>query len=275
MHLMDSFGLSERRACRLTQVNRSTNRYESRVVDDIDLRDRIKFLAQRHPRYGCPRIYNRVKRQRPDVNHKKVERIYQEEELSLRKKRHKKVRSEAREKPEEPTAPNQQWAMDFMSDKIAGGRKFRTFNVIDVFTREILAIKVSTSIPGSIVTQVLERIGERQGLPDLFRCDNGPEFTGMILDQWCYDHGVQLSFINKGKPTENCYIESFNGKFRDECLDMNWFVSLDQAERAIEQWRKEYNEIRPHSSLGGHSPLEFIQLFKEGKRTAEPLNVGG
>lgn len=272
---MDSFGLSERRACRLTQINRSTYRYESCVEDDSDLRERIKFLAQRHPRYGCPRIYNRVKRQRPDVNHKKVERIYQEEELSLRKKRRKKVRSEAREKPEEPTAPNQQWAMDFMSDKIAGGRKFRTFNVIDIFTREVLAIHTDTSIPGSVVAQVLERIEERQGLPDLIRCDNGPEFTGMVLDQWCYAHGVQLSFINKGKPTENCYIESFNGKFRDECLDMNWFVSLGQAKRIIEHWRIEYNEIRPHSSLGGISPLEFIHHLEQSRKTAEPLNVGG
>ncbi len=272
---MDSFGLSERRACRLAQVNRSTYRYESRIEDDIDLRERIKFLAQRHPRFGCPRIFNLVRRERSDVNHKKVERIYREEELSLRKKRRKKVRSEAREKPKEPTAPNQQWAMDFVSDKIAGGGKFRTFNVIDIFTREALAIHVATSIPGSVVAGVLDRVGERHGFPDLIICDNGPEFTGRIMDQWCYAHGIQLSFINKGKPTENGYIESFNGKFRDECLDLNWFISLDQAERIIEEWRLEYNEIRPHSSLGGISPLEFIQLLGEDKKTAEPLNVSG
>jgi putative transposase len=209
------------------------------------------------------------------VNHKRVERIYREEGLSLRRKRKKRIRSEGREKPAAVERPNQRWSMDFMSDSIAGGRRFRTLNIIDEFTREALAIEVDLNIGGLAVSRVLERLVNRRGIPEMVLCDNGPEFTSRALDQWCYRNGVKLSFITPGKPIENCYIESFNGRFRDECLNVNWFQTLDDAKDQIEQWRKEYNEIRPHSSLNGITPLEFSRQWNEHENWDEYLAASG
>jgi putative transposase len=232
--LIDHFGLSVRRACRLSQIHRSTFRYEKKDTNDTEIRERIRFLARRYPRYGSPRIRVMLQREGWHVNHKKVERIYREEELSLRRKRKRRIRSEARERPEAPTRANVRWSMDFMSDTIAGGRRFRTFNVIDEFTRESLAIYADTSISGLAATRVLERVGNVRGFPEMIICDNSPEFISKAMDQWCYQKGIKLCFINPGKPIENCFIESFNGRFRDECLNINWFSSRDEARRIIE-----------------------------------------
>jgi putative transposase len=147
--------------------------------------------------------------------------------------------------------------MDFTLDTMASGRKFRTLNVVDDFTRECLAIEVDTSLGGARVVRVLERIAARRGLPNLVVCDNGPEFTGKVLDAWAYEVGLKIHFIRPGKPVENCYIESFNGKFRDECLNGHWFIGLDDANHKIEDWRIDYNEVRPHSSLGDLTPKEY------------------
>jgi putative transposase len=147
--------------------------------------------------------------------------------------------------------------MDFMSDCIAGGRRFRALTVIDEFTRESLAIEADTSISSHAVTRVLERVGLIRGFPEMIRCDNGPEFTSKAMDLWCYEKGIKLCFITPGKPIENCVIESFNGRFRDECLNINWFTSLYDAKMKIELWRREYNTVRPHSSLKGLSPEGF------------------
>lgn len=271
---MENFGLSERRACKLCQLNRSTFRYEKKPKDDEYLRERIRFLAERHRRYGSPRIYALLRREGLKVNHKRVERIYHEESLSLRRKRRKKLRSESREKADAPTRINEKWSMDFVSDSIAGGRRFRVLNVIDEFTREALCQEADTSLPARKVIAFLDRIADLRGYPDRLGTDNGPEFISLLLDQWCYKNGVKLELINPGKPVENCYVESFNGKFRDECLDMNWFTSIEQAKRIIEKWRLEYNEYRPHSSLNNLSPVEFRDKIMKGKKP-EPLSPGG
>jgi len=204
-----------------------------------------------------------------------VERIYREEELSLRRKRKKRIRSEGREKPENPTRPNEQWSMDFMPDSIAGGRRFRTLNIIDEYTRECLAIEVDLNIGGSVVARTLERLINRRGKPERILCDNGPEFTSKALDQWCYLNEITLCFITPGKPIENCFIESFNGRFRDECLNLNWFRSLRDAREMVERWRLEYNEIRPHSALDDMTPIEFFQQYDEGEEKAEFLRASG
>jgi len=204
-----------------------------------------------------------------------VERIYREEELSLRRKRKKRIRSEGREKPENPTRPNEQWSMDFMSDSIAGGRRFRTLNIIDEYTHECLAIEVDLNIGGSVVARTLERLINRRGKPERILCDNGPEFTSKALDQWCYLNEITLCFITPGKPIENCFIESFNGRFRDECLNLNWFRSLRDAREMVERWRLEYNEIRPHSALDDMIPIEFFQQYDEGEEKAEFLRASG
>lgn len=178
----------------------------------------------------------------------------------VRRKRRKRVAALPRKRREPPTSANERWSMDFMSDSLATGRCFRTLNVVDDFTRECVAIEVDTSISGERVTRVLDRVIERRGKPRTLIVDNGPEFTSRALDAWAYRHGIQLDFIRPGKPVENCFVESFNGKFREECLSAHWFTDLGDARRQIELWRQDYNRVRPHSSLGDVPPKEFAAL---------------
>jgi putative transposase len=199
-----------------------------------------------------------LKREGLVINHKRTERIYREEGLSLRlKKRNKKI-AMARVRLPEPERANQRWSMDFVSDSLVTGRRFRALAILDDFSRECLAIEVDTSIGGIRVVSTLERLAELRGLPGVITVDNGPEFAGRALDEWAFKRGVKLNFIRPGKPVENAYIESFNGKLRDECLNQNWFISLKDAREVIEAWRIDYNEFRPHSSLGDLSPVEYL-----------------
>jgi putative transposase len=193
------------------------------------------------------------------VNRKRVYRIYREERLSVRRKRRKRVAAAPREALPLPSGPNERWSMDFMADTLADGRTFRTLNIVDDFSREAVAIEVGRSIPGSRVVRLLDRLARTRGLPQTLVMDNGPEFTSRVLDQWAYKHCIELHFIQPGKPVQNAFVESFNGKFRDECLNQSWFVSLADAGRGIEAWRLEYNRVRPHSSLGNLTPEEFAQ----------------
>jgi putative transposase len=199
------------------------------------------------------------------VNHKRVYRLYREEGLAMRRKGRKRFRAEARVPLALPTRANEVWTMDYTHDELASGRRFRTLNLMDGYTREALEIAVDTSLPGLRVVQVLERLGERRGTPTAIQVDNGTEFTSRVVDQWAYQHQVALHFIERGKPTQNAFIESFNGKFRDECLDQNWFVDLRQAREVIEAWRVDYNTVRPHSSLGYQTPEEFAAAQGCGK----------
>jgi putative transposase len=203
------------------------------------------------------------------ANHKRIYRLYREEGLTVRRRRRKRVAASARCPLPVPTKVNERWSIDFMADTLADGRSFRTFNVVDDLSRECPAIEVDTSIPGARVVRVLDGIAAERGYPEAIVLDNGPELAGKALDAWAYRHGVQLHFIRPGKPNENAYIEGFNGKFRDECLNEHWFTGLSDARFTIETWRRDYNQVRPHSSLDGRTPEEFARQAA-GLRSATP-----
>ena len=217
-------------------------------------------MAGERKRFGSPRLHLMLKREHLVVNHKRTERIYREEGLALRRKRRRKGAAGARIDMPDPERPNQKWSMDFVTDSIITGRKFRALTIVDDYSRECPAIEVDTSLGGRRVVSVLERLGEIRGLPEVITMDNGPEFAGKALDEWAYRKGVKLSFIRPRKPIENAFAESFNGRLRDECLNTNWFMSLKHAREVIEDWRQDYNEVRPHSSLKGKTPKEYAEV---------------
>jgi len=223
----------------------------------------MRELAEQRRRFGCPRLHVMLKREKLVVNHKRTERIYREEKLSLRLKKRKRRPAAVRIELPKPERPNQRWSMDFVHDALWSGRKFRALTIVDDCSRESPAIEVDTSLGGRRVCRVLDRLAETHGLPEVITTDNGPEFISKALDQWAYENGVKLHFIQPGKPTQNAYVESFNGKFRDECLNDNWFSTMQQAKDIIEKWRQDYNEARPHSSLGGISPSEFLKTIAD------------
>ncbi len=224
------------------------------------LRKRLKELAHERRRFGCKRLYILLRREGFEVNHKRVERLYREENLSLRRKK-KKRPSHLRLALPVASRPDQRWSMDFVSDSLYDGRRFRALTVIDQYTRESLAIEVSNSITGKHVVQVMDWLCLLRCKPDSITVDNGPEFTSSALDKWAYENGIKLDFIRPGKPIENAHIESFNGRFRDECLNEHIFASLRDAKAKIEAWRKDYNQVRPHSSLKNLTPWEFHDSF--------------
>jgi putative transposase len=257
------YGLSERRACRLVGIGRSTLRYRSRPrPEEESLRRRLRELAAVRPRFGYRRLHVLLRREGVIVNHKRIERLYREEGLAVRRRNRKRVARDGRERAAAPARPNQQWGVDFISDALAWGRRIRLFTVVDVFTREALAIEVDTSLPGGRVVRVLERLVLERGAPDEIVLDNGPELTGKAVDQWAYERGVWRRFIEPGKPFQNAFVESFHGRLRDECLDRHWFVGLNDARHTIEAWRQDYNQSRPHSALGYRPPQEFRQAFE-------------
>jgi putative transposase len=253
----ERYGLSERRACRLVGIGRATLRYEPRRGEDERLRRRLRELAAERPRFGYRRLHALLRREGVVVNHKRVERLYREEGLAVRRRTRKRVARDGRGRASLPGRPNQQWGIDFVSDALAWGRRIRLFTVVDVFTREALAIEVDTSLPGARVVQVLERLAAERGAPIEIVLDNGPELAGKALDQWAYERGVRLRFIEPGKPVQNAFVESFHGRLRDECLDRHWFLGLADARHTVEAWRRDYNRARPHSALGYRSPEEF------------------
>lgn len=254
--------LSERRACRFTGFSISTQRYQSRRPSDDALRTRLKELAEKRPRWGYRRLYILLKREGCERNRKLVQRLYREEGLSVRKRRRRKMVAALRSPMAVPIRANDRWSIDFVRDTLADGRVFRGFTVVDDFTRECPAIEVDHSLPGERVARTLDRLSKERGLPKTIVCDNGPEFQGQALDFWAYRHGVAISFIQPGKPVQNAFIESFNGKLRDECLNETYFTSLNDAQLTIEAWRKDYNETRPHSSLGDLTPAEFAKNIR-------------
>ncbi len=252
----DHDGISERGACRLASFSRSSYRRRSlRAPADQPLRERLLELAAERPRFGYRRLHVLLRREAWVINRKRVYRVYRELGLAVRRKKRKRVAQANRLPRVVPIAPDIQWSMDFMRDTLASGRVFRTLNVVDDATRECLAIEVDTSISGQRTGRVLDAVTAKRGrYPARLVLDNGPECTSKALDQWAYQHGVELVFIRPGKPTENCFVESFNGKFRDECLNLHWFLSLEDARRRIEDWRIDYNYVRPHSSLNNEPP---------------------
>ena len=258
---MRRVGVSERRSCAQVDIGRGTYRYQGRsATDEPVVRGLIRELARLRPRFGSPRLSALVRRELGPVNHQRVERIYAQEGLQLPRRRKGRRRDAGRAVPLAAlSGPNQRWSMDFVPDSTVGGRRIRALTIVDQFTRECPAIEVDTSITGQRVVRVLDRLSETHGLPQTLVLDNGPEFTSKALAAWAKDSGVRLHFITPGKPTENGYIESFNGKFRDECLNRHWFLDLADSRVMIEDWRNDYNQARPHSSLGYLTPLEFKQ----------------
>lgn len=222
------------------------------------MRQLIRRIAERYPRYGQPRVVWVVRTKMGlKVNHKKIERIYREEKLSLRLRKRKRQAATLRVPLAAPTRANQRWAMDFVFDTLIQGRRFKVLTLIDVFTRECLVLLVDLSIGGKRVARVLDEVGELRGFPEAITIDNGPEFTSRALDEWAHRRGVKLDFIRPGKPVENGFIESFNGRLRDECLNQNQFVVLTEAAVILEAYRREYNDERPHGSLNGLTPNQF------------------
>jgi putative transposase len=253
----DELGLSERRACRLLGISASSLRYEPRSTPIEGLHERLLSLARERPRYGYRRLHVLLRREGYEVNHKRIHRLYQREGLMVRRRRRKRIAAGKRVHLPLPSRVNERWSLDFVSDQLADGRVFRTLNVVDDFTRECRAIEVDTSLTGRRVARVLDRLCVEQGVPTTVVMDNGPELTSKALDTWAYRTGVELHFIRPGKPIENAYVESFNGRFRDECLNEHWFASLAEARVIIEEWRIDYNEYRPHSSLGELTPEQY------------------
>lgn len=254
-------GLSERLSCEVAHIARSVYRYCMAKSQDGEIRKLLRELAFKKRRYGYRRLCAKI-RKTYLVNHKKIYRIYTEEKLKLRRKRKKKGKYVEKKPMVVPELPNVRWSMDFMSDSFLNGRKFRTLNIIDDCTRECLQIEVDTSLPGKRVVRVLDWLMEIRGKPQQIVLDNGPEFISKVLEDWAIRNDVDLQFIEKGKPTQNAFVESFNGKFRDECLDEQWFRGLAEAAQIIEDWRIEYNNERPHSSLGNCAPAEYALKFK-------------
>ena len=261
--LMTERGFGVTRACGLVGISRSLYRYRSRRPDSAPLRARIEEIAAIKRRYGYRRVYLRLRREGWRDNRKRVYRLYREAGLAVRRRKRKRIGLFERKPLPKPMAANVSWSMDFVADGLLDGRRLRCLSLVDDCTRECLVIEVDTSITGVRVQSVLDRLADSRGLPASITVDNGPEFDGKVLDQWAYRSGVRLSFIRPGKPNENAYIESFNGKFRDECLNEHWFISLAHARGVIEAWRIEYNTERPHSSLGNRTPEEFADQLKE------------
>jgi putative transposase len=258
-YVQETADVSQRRACRWLGLHRTPIRYRSRRPPDTALREHLRTLADAHPRWGVPRLVWLLRREGVQDNYKRIERLYREEGLAVRRRRRKRVAQPRVERPA-PGGPNERWSMDFVRDTLSSGRAFRALTLVDDFTRESLHIEIDTSLPGRRVVRVLEQLAVSRGLPKSIVVDNGPEFAGRVLDEWAHQRGVTLSFIQPGKPTQNCYIESFNGRLRDECLNLHWFLSLADARRTIESWRERYNAARPHSGLAGRTPSEFAAL---------------
>ena len=256
------FGLSTNRACKIIGIWRSMLSYKVKdPKKDTKLRKRFRELSEEYPKWGCPTMHMVAKRERLVVNKKRSERVYYRvEKLSIRrKKRRRKARHTRGEQPK-VTGKNERWAMDFVHDSLWEDRKFRILTVIDTYTKEAIAIEVGTSINGIKVAEVLDGLLIWRGIPKMITVDNGPEFAGKVLDKWAYENGVKLDFIRPGKPVDNCFIESFNGTLRKNCLNIHYFTNIKEAKNIIEEWRKEYNEFKPHSSLCGLTPAEFAGL---------------
>ena len=256
--LRGTWKVSIRRACSAVQAQRSSYFYRSRRPDRAPLTTRIKEIAETRVRYGYRRIHVLLRREGWLVNVKLVNRLYREMSLQLRNKSPKrKVKAKLREGRETPAARNDVWAKDFVHDQLFDATRVRALTVVDAFTRFSPAIEPRRNWRGSDVVDVLERISRQQGFPRTIRIDQGPEFISKDLDLWAYRRGVILDFSRPGKPTDNAYIESLNGKFRMECLNAHWFTSLDEMRRICEDWRRDYNEVRPHSAIGNKPPISL------------------
>ena len=269
--VMEDYKTSIRRTCSLIMLHTSLYYYvPNKVRDESVIRKRIREIAELRVRYGFWRIFTLLRREGFEDNHKRVHRIYCNEGLNLRSKRPRRSRASAHRLDRlQLLGMNQSWSMDFVMDQLFDGRKFRALTVVDNFSRKCLSIHAGQSLKGSDVVDIMQRlIIERNGPPVRIQVDNGSEFISKALDKWAYDKGVTLDYSRPGKPTDNPYIESFNGSFRDECLNVHWFMSLEDAQEKIEAWRTEYNSFRPHSSIDDLTPDEFENQYEKEARNS-------
>jgi transposase InsO family protein len=256
---MQMRGLTERRGLAVAGMSASSLRYQPRPDRNVALRVRIVALAQRHRRYGVGMIHLKLRQAGEVVNYKRVERLYRLEQLHIRRRRRKKIPVSERQPLIRPGAANEVWSMDFVFDRVASGRTIKCLVVVDDATHEAIAIVPEHTIGGDHLTRILDSVCAQRGTPAVIRTDNGPEFTGKAMLNWAHRKGVVLRLIEPGKPNQNAYVESFNGRFRDECLNEHWFVSLAHARTVIETWRREYNEERPKKSLAGMTPSQYAK----------------
>jgi putative transposase len=264
---------SLRRACRVVGLSTATWQYRPRLNEaNAQLVEQLHAHAAARSRFGYRRLHVLIARAGTTVNHKRLYRLYRAAGLQVRRRRRKRLTRSERVPLPTPTRRGERWSMDFTLDTLADGRAFRTLNIVDDYTRECVAIEVDRSLPGLRVTRVLDRLRAAIGLPQSIVLDNGPEFAGRTLEAWAYAARVTLCFIRPGKPIENAYVESFNGKFRDECLNEHWFVSLADAQTTIEAWRVDYNTVRPHSALADQTPHHFATTT-EGARRLPPARL--
>ena len=264
---MMQYEMSERHACRLLELSRSTYRYRVRNPErDKDLRARLKELAARRMRFGYRRLTVMLAREGIPANHKRVYRLYREEGLAMRIRQRRRIQWNGQVVRPAAERANQRWSIDFVSDSVNGSRVIRILTLVDDYTRECPAIEVDTCLGGLRVRRVLDRVTQQRGLPESIVLDNGLEFCSRALVGWSEERGVRLEYIQPGKPVQNAYVESFNGRLRDECLNANWFTSLNDARQKIESWREDYNQNRPHSSLKYLPPVEFA--FRQVEKTA-------
>ena len=267
-HLCDAYEVSQRRACHVLKVDRSSVRYQSLRPSDETLRDAINRVAKERRRFGYRRIQVMLEREGIHVNHKKLWRLYREEKLQVRKRGGRKRALGTRRPMVLPSRINERWSLDFVSDAFTDGRKFRVLAVIDDFSRECLALVVDTSLSGARVARELGMLVAQRGKPKTIVSDNGTEFTSMAILKWCQETGIGWHYIAPGKPMQNGFVESFNGSFRDECLNETLFSSLTEARRKIKIWKEDYNVTRPHSSLGYLTPSEYARKFNLQKMAA-------
>lgn len=253
-----AFQVSERRACRGLVIHRAMIRYQSVKPDDAPVRRRLHELAKDRPAFGVKRLHTMLRRDGLIINLKKVRRLYLEEQLQLKPRRRRRRSATVRLPRAEVGAPNERWAMDFMHDVLATGQSVRVFTLVDVYSRECVALEVAKSFSGADVARMLSDAGDRAGgLPPIIQCDNGTEFTSTALDHWAYWNRVLLDFSRPGKPVDNSVCEAFNGSLRRECLTRHWFASLLEAQTELSTWRADYNNLRPHTSLGLQTPAQY------------------
>jgi len=270
------FALSGRRAAGLVKITRKTLVYRSRRPRQDGLRVRLRELAASRVRFGYRRLTVLLRREGWRVNPKRIYRLYTEDGLTVRTKLRKKLARRSRVPTPSATRPNAKWSMDFMSARLLDGRWFRVLTVIDQFTRECLALVADRALNGHRVALALSQVVAEREVPESITVDNGSEFASKAMDAWSCQYGVQLEFIRPGKPIDNGYIESFNGRLRDECLNVETFFDLSEVTEKLERWRQDYNQVRPHSALADRSPEEFVRDWKESSaaspRTAWPAN---
>ena len=267
-YMVSHYNLGTRRTCQLVKQTRSTHYYRSVKDPRTDLRVRMREIARTRVRYGYRRLHVLLRREGWRLGRNQAYRIYREEGLQLRSKlpRRRKMVATRRERVE-PRAINHVWALDFVHDQLVDGSKFRALTVVDLFSREALAIKVGKRLRGEHVVDVLNRLVAQRRAPKYVSVDNGSEFTGQLLDLWAYHHRATIDFNRPGKPTDNCYVETFNGSYRDECLNVHWFETVEEAQEISEAWRRDYNETRPHMTLKDATPEEFAR--QNGEKNAE------